>query len=119
MLNFLDVDTAAGHRVLDAVETRSRTLLHNLANQNTPGFKRYEVRFEEMLRDASARGESPGDVYPEVVRIDDGDPAANNVDVMRELANLDKVKLLHDVFSRRVGGYFSHLKSAIYGRPGS
>ncbi|MDN5362880.1 MAG: flagellar basal-body rod protein FlgB [Moorella sp. (in: firmicutes)] len=43
---------------LDAATLRQRTIAHNIANVNTPGFKRYEVSFEGQLR--QALGLEPG-----------------------------------------------------------
>lgn len=36
-------------KTLDAATLRQRVIAHNLANLNTPGFKRLEVNFEENL----------------------------------------------------------------------
>ncbi len=36
--------------------------------------------------------------------------------LMDEMAVLDKVRLLHDVFTRRLGSQFSQLNRAIFGR---
>lgn len=115
MLNF-DGEIAGARRVLDATTLRANVVLHNLANANTPAFKRYEVRFEDELRQAVARGEDAGSVNPRVVRDTSGDPKENNVDPTEELALLRKVETLHQVFTRRLGGYFGHLKRAIQGR---
>ena len=35
-------------RLMSAATLRARVLASNLANQNTPGFKRQEVRFEDV-----------------------------------------------------------------------
>ena len=104
------------HRVLDAVAVRTRVILHNIANQNTPGYKRYTVSFEDNLREAHLAGAEGRNVHPVVTRDSSGPPGENNVSVMHELALLEKVKLLHDIFSRRAGGYFKHMNKAIYGR---
>lgn len=104
------------HRVLDALDVRAKVVLHNLANQNTPGYKRFRVRFEELLRAAHERGEDQAQVRPIVERDLSGPPGLNNVSPMEELALLEKVRLLQDIFTRRAGGYFSHLNKAIYGR---
>ena len=45
MIDF-DRDTAFTQRLLDALDARAKASLHNIANQNVPGFKRQEVRFE-------------------------------------------------------------------------
>ena len=109
-------DTDSAHRVLDGLVTRSKVIMHNLANQNTPGYKAYRVRFEELLRQAADSGKPLGEVRPEIFRDNSGAPGANNVSAMAELALLDKVRILHDVFSRRAAGYFSHMTTAIRGR---
>ena len=46
-------------RGLDAASLRQRVLAHNLANLNTPGFKRSSVSFEERLQQARAAGQLP------------------------------------------------------------
>ncbi len=112
----LTQDTAFAHRVLDALSLRSKVAMHNIANQNTPGYKRYYVSFEEQLRAASEQGKGIDTVRPEVLRDDSGRPGVNNVSVYDELSMLEKVKLLHEIFTRRAGGYFSHMNRAIFGR---
>lgn len=108
--------TAFAHRVLDALALRSKVAMHNIANQNTPGYKRYYVSFEEQLRAASQQGKDIGKVQPEVLRDDSGEPSVNNVSVYDELSTLEKVKLLHEIFTRKAGGHFSHMNKAIFGR---
>lgn len=115
MIDFVG-DTAATHRVLDALSARTKVAMHNVANANTPGFKAYRVRFEELLQKAHQSGGDPGEVQPEVYRDQSGELTENNVDLMDELAMLDKVRLVHDLFTRRAAGYFSHLNAAIRGR---
>lgn len=103
-------------RVLEATTARTKVILHNIANQNTPGYKRYEVQFESLLRKAHAAGRDTSDVRPVVTRDESGAPGQNNVSVVEELALLEKVSLLHDMFSRRAGGYFRRLNKAISGQ---
>lgn len=103
-------------RVLDAMATRASVIAHNVANQNTPGFKRFEVVFEEKLRAAKERGRDANVVQAEVRRDDSGADGANNVVVTEELADLEKVKVLYDLFSRRAAGALSRIKKAIGAR---
>jgi flagellar basal-body rod protein FlgB len=95
---------------------RTRTALHNLANQNTPGFKKYRVEFEELLQRAHAEGRHADQVVPQVVRDESGLPGVNNVSAIEETTTMAKVALLHDVFTRRAAGYFSTLDKAIRGQ---
>jgi len=111
-----DSEMALTQRVLDAVATRGKVALHNIANQNTPGYKRYAVSFEEELRDALEQGHDVAQVHPTVHRDTSGAPGQNNVSVMDELALLEKVRMVHEVFSRRAGGYFTNINKAIRGQ---
>lgn len=119
MIDF-DRDTAFTQKMLDVLTARTKACMHNVANQNVAGFKRYEVRFEEKLRAAEAAGrdidENLGKIEPETHRDLSGPPGINNVVLMEELAILGKTQLLHDVMTRRAGSYFSTLNKAIFGR---
>jgi len=91
-------------RLLSATELRSRVIAANIANQNTPGYTREEVRFEDMLRDAMRRGASADDISklaPEVVK-DLATPArqdGNNVNLELELNALRENRVLFETYS--------------------
>jgi flagellar basal-body rod protein FlgB len=106
----------AAMSVLDAMAMRASVIAHNVANQNTPGFKRFEVVFEESLRRAKANGDGETSVVAAVRRDTSGPDGANNVSVTSELADLEKVRLLYDLFSRRAAGQLAQLNKAILGR---
>ena len=91
-------------------------LRHNIANQHVEGFKRYSVRFEDMLRDAQNNGQDLASVEPVTERDESGPPGQNNVVLMDELATLNKTSLLQDVMTRRIGGYYATINKAILGR---
>ena len=109
-------DTAFTHHTLDALQARAQAVIHNITNQNVEGFKRYEVKFEEILREAVKAGESEGSVEAVVQRDTSGPAGQNNVVLMDELALLGKTELMHDYMLRRAGGYFKNINKAIYGR---
>jgi flagellar basal body rod protein FlgB len=115
MIDF-DRDTALARKLLDALDARAKASLHNIANQNVPGFKRYVVRFEDVLKKQLEGGGKAEDVNPVVERDESGPAGQNNVSLVDETATLDKVKLLHEFATRRVGGYFSTMNKAIFGR---
>jgi len=115
----LDRDTAFASKMLDALSLRTKTAIHNIANQNVSGFKRSEVHFEDALREAQQQQGDSLDfsaLQPEVVRDESGAPGQNNVVLMEELAILGKTSMLHDVLTRRAGSYYSTLNKAIFGR---
>jgi flagellar basal-body rod protein FlgB len=113
-------------RALDAGALRQQVIANNLANVNTPGYKRQDVAFESKLSHAlSARqvlgpaGEGAvGRVRPEIVtqsgnsmRLD-----GNNVDMEAENVNSAINTLRYEALTQMVGGYFGGLKAAITGR---
>lgn len=109
-------ETAFTHHTLDALQARAKAAIHNIANQNVEGFKRYEVRFEDLLREAVEEGKKESSVEAVVQRDTSGAPGQNNVVLMDELALIGKTELMHDYMLRRAGGYFKTMNKAIYGR---
>lgn len=108
------VDELRGlERVLDAVALRQRVIAGNIANQNTPGYRRRVVRFEDAL--LHSRGS--GDWQATVQEAGDGPIGANGNDVQLEdeLRNLEKSQLLYDTFTRALGARFRKLLAAIRG----
>lgn len=112
----LGSDTAFQQRMLDVLGARARATLHNIANQHVEGFKRYTVRFEDLLREAQGSGQDPASIEPVTERDESGPPGQNNVVLMEELATLSKTQLLQDVMTRRIGGYYATINKAISGR---
>jgi flagellar basal-body rod protein FlgB len=101
-VSLFDVTSSALEVAIKGTEQRQGVLANNLANVNTPGFKRSDVSFQGAL--ASALQSSNGD--PSVVdntsftTSSDSSTSmradGNNVDVDVESANLAKNQLLFD-----------------------
>lgn len=120
-----DVTFAALERGLDAASARHQVIANNVANVNTPGFKRSRVEFEAALRDALRLADrdrrAPGTeglvaaVRPSVVREsttalrNDG----NNVDIEAEMAALSENSLWYQAMSRQLSSKISLLRLAI------
>ena len=117
---------------LDAAGLRQRATAHNLANAETPGYRRFAVVFEELLaarQQAAARrkvrlrqtheahldGLPRAPLIPVVVRDtttyvrNDG----NNVDLERELALLSKNGLFYQATLRTLAARLGALRTAI------
>ena len=114
--------TAQG--ALDGLSARHAALSDNIANVNTPGYKRKTVPFEEALERAVHDAISPctgaacGPVKPfspPVVRETDSSARAdgNNVDIEREMVLLAENTLRYETLTQYVGGFFSGLKMVI------
>jgi len=114
---------------LNAVALRQQVTAHNIANVNTPRFRRQAVRFEEQLQRARRRAAVSGAtthprhlpvgtqsiVAPRVVREtstvmrNDG----NNVDIEREMAVLAAAEIQYAALAQVVSARYRMLRSAI------
>jgi len=109
-------------KTLDAASLRQQVIAHNMANANTPGFKRSVVAFEEALQRAMEKGskcKSVGrikEVRPQVVRDNttsmrvDG----NNVDIESEMALLALNTLTYHAVIRRLSSRFASAHYVIH-----
>lgn len=120
---------------MDAASLRNDVIANNMANVETPGFKRSEVIFEEQMKkvlenstiydklkrtDArhiqlyQARAQSP----IEVKRLDDLSYRndENNVDIDVEMANMSKNKIYYDAVSQSMSNEIKLMRMAIIGR---
>ncbi|WP_334109654.1 flagellar basal body rod protein FlgB [Thermodesulfitimonas autotrophica] len=118
-------------KTLDAAALRQRVIADNIANADTPGFKKGTVEFEAALRQVLC-GEplalkttdprhigsgSLSSVVPRVERVTtttqrtDG----NNVDVEEEMINLVTNNLTYQAAVRFISGKFSSLRYVISG----
>jgi flagellar basal-body rod protein FlgB len=124
-------------KALKASGLTQEVIAHNLANVDTPGFKRSEVIFQEKLAAALAAeregdgqlkgtrtdsrhlpiGEvpSPGGVEPTtVVRAETSlRPDGNNVDLDSEMVKLSQNTLLYQALAQLVRMKMTQLRSAI------
>ena len=111
---------------LDCAATRHKIIANNIANVNTPGYKRQFVSFEEQLaaavdRNEDCTGEPTSDEECEqkagpVVQTDrrhvmrnDG----NNIDIDAEMADLAKNSISYQVYGTRIGAFFDSLNDVI------
>ena len=142
MWNTAMLEQIVGNRALDvmqrgmeAANLRQEVISHNIANVNTPNFKKSNVVFEDLLAkelDLDAEGGL------KVVRTHDrhmpipfrGRALAkieldqsssmrydkNNVDIDVEMASLAKNSLYFNALARQVGAGFSQMRSVITGQ---
>ena len=121
-----------GSRALAAASLRHEVLSNNIANVNTPNFRRSHVRFEDLLQKELGLAEDP---LMKVVRTHDRHlPVAfrgkaravieqdentnmrldrNNVDIDIEMAEVAKNQLYYSALATALGGHISKLKSVI------
>ncbi len=127
-----DVMTALSKQ-LDAAALNQRVIANNVANVNTPGFKKSSVSFTEQLRKALSRREftlitnnprhigraaTINEISPEVIREKNTTMVynQNNVDIDQEMVNLAANTILYDFSSDALNGKLSMLSYVIKGR---
>jgi len=102
---------------LRAEETRQRTIASNIANLETPGYRRLDVRFEELLAKAlrSRHATGAGEVEPEVFE-PEGSPVkanGNNVNLEMEIGAMLKNASRQTAFLRLLHKRFAQIENAI------
>ena len=116
-------------QALSASSLRQKVISNNIANVNTPGYKKSEVSLEDMLQNSMGSDRLPmvktnerhltlqkGSIpNPEVnvmsntsMRTD-----GNNVDIDVEMAELAKNNIYYNAVVQQMSSYFSGIKSAI------
>jgi flagellar basal-body rod protein FlgB len=106
-------------RLMSAAALRQDVLAGNIANQNTPGYRRRDVRFEELLvRELDRSMPRIEHLQPEIV-VDDQTPASpdgNNVSMEVEQSLMRENQLLFELFAALLQGRGDLKRSAIGGR---
>lgn len=120
---------------LYASAQRNEVILNNIANNDTPGFKTSQVRFEDILASAVSSGDNVGlkttrdrhvgglpaklsEVEPVVVQDDstsyrmDG----NNVDIESQMVGLAQNSLSYYTMVNKLNSEFTKLNMAIKGQ---
>ena len=110
-------------KLLDAAALRSEAIASNIANAETPGYRRLDVSadFAEQLKARTQAGELAGDSdtlrpslvqdpYARTVR-----PDGNSVDIENELLAMNKNSVEYEFLTDVVSGNIKQLKMAISG----
>ncbi len=116
-----DIASSVLAKALDATAARHKAIANNIANVETPGYKRVFVSFEDELR--RALGESSGpkirkrlaELGP-IQHVDLCSPGrtdGNNVCIDAEIADLVRNSMKHKAVSVLLEGKIAMLRSAI------
>ncbi len=104
---------------LDRTTKRHSLIADNLANVNTPGFKRKDVDFNVILDGKM----NPGKVRMQQMHDEQAQRASdqtslrldgNNVDMEREVMSMSETELRYETLTQMTTSYFSELKNAIH-----
>ncbi len=133
MIDRILFGTKVIEKSLDASLMRNEAIAQNIANVDTPGYKRKTVSFEEELSDALSKNNSfkgkrtdprhipiggrnidevginvSEDSSSNVMRLD-----GNNVDIENEMAQMAENNIRYNVLIQRMNNTFSKMKSVI------
>ncbi len=126
---FESAKSAALEKSFSANWQRMQLINHNIANEDTPGFKAKKLAFEGMLRNElrhvnSSRGltrmQKVARVENTVSRVYD-DPTlsvradGNNVNLDNENIELTRVQLQYRALRDKINGHYNNLQMAIRG----
>src|SRR6188474_2018210 len=107
-------------KLVDVTQLRHRALAQNVANVNTPGYRRLDVRFEDALAgQLYAKGDSAvKSLRPDVVEDQTTTPRldGNNVEIDLEMMRLNKNTLLGNSYLQLLTTKLGMMKRAINGR---
>lgn len=120
----LYTNTSILEKALDATWLRNDTISNNIANVDTPGYKRKDVEFEEFLHNAVKFNKSMNkidvdDIQPKIVtrinhlqtRID-----GNNVDVDVEMTEMAKNSIRYNTLISQVSHEFKRMNTVLNAR---
>jgi len=103
-------------RMMSASTERARVIASNIANENTPGYRRQVLRFEDLLRDASKQGRTDLERISATVEEDTLTPArpdGNNVTLELELNASRQNRLLYETYASIMQTHFELLRAGI------
>ena len=114
-------------RAADVSWTRESLITNNLANVNTPGYKRQDINFESVLRKALGNSKYvPLDTKINEMNMDELTPMVytdhgnysyrldgNNVDIDTENVELASEQIRYEALTTSIDSEFSRIKIAI------
>lgn len=116
-------------KALDGTWLRNEAISNNMANVNTPGYKRVTVEFENMLKSEISNNqtilkrtnEKHFDItgkskFSPVIKGNNSTSArrdGNNVNIDTEMADLAKNTIMYDALVRQVSDEFKKIKNVI------
>ena len=119
-------------KAADASWMRQEAISNNIANVNTPGFKKSDVLFESMLakelgfeKDKKLQmvrtqdkhmPMSAGEKVTAKIQLQDTTTMrvdGNNVDIDVEMANLAKNQIYYNAMAKKIGSYIQGVKNVI------
>ena len=110
-------------RLIEATDLRQRTISNNLANVNTPNYRRMDIDFEQQLAKElnslkDSNGNSSIPAKPEMILTQGLTARAdgNNVDINQEIGQLNKNAMMQQTYIQLLSTYLDQMRLAIQGQ---
>ena len=105
---------------LNASLLRHNVISENIANEDTPGYKRKDVKFESLLQESLLSNKSStidlNSITPQVI-VDNENMSyrldGNNVNIDTEMTELTKNQIRFNVLINQVSNNFSRIKTVL------
>ena len=118
----IDKSATLLEKMLDVSSVKHKVIANNIANVNTPGYKKMEVSFADQLekvlnKDSMNKFDT---LQPKIVisKEDTSETArndGNNVDMDKEVSSLVKNTLTYSIYTQLLAKKYEGIKSAIEG----
>lgn len=118
----IDKSATLLEKMLDVSSIKHKVIANNIANVNTPGYKKMEVSFADQLEKAVNEGSmnkfdtlQPKIVISKEDKSETGRNDGNNVDMDKEVSSLVKNTLSYSIYTQLLAKKYEGIKSAIEG----
>lgn len=118
----IDKSATLLEKMLDVSSIKHKVIANNIANVNTPGYKKMEVSFADQLEKAVNEGSmnkfdtlQPKIVISKEDMSETGRNDGNNVDMDKEVSSLVKNTLSYSIYTQLLAKKYEGIKSAIEG----
>ena len=119
-MDFSDKSVVLLSKLLDLTTTKNKVLANNIANANTPGFKKHEVSFQKELVKAveSKNINKIKDIHEKITLSGDKSTRkdGNNVDLDKELVSFYHMSDRHNLYLEILSKRFKGMVAAIQGK---
>ena len=118
----IDKSATLLEKMLDVSSVKHKVIANNIANVNTPGYKKMEVSFADQLEKALNKDSMNkfDTLQPKIVisKEDSSETVrndGNNVDMDKEVSSLVKNTLTYSIYTQLLAKKYEVVKSAIEG----
>ena len=119
-MDFSDKGVVLLSKLLDLTTTKNKVIANNIANANTPGFRKYDVSFQdELIKAVESKNINKIKDIQEKITLSGNESTrknGNNVDLDKELVSFYQMSDRHNIYLEILSKKFKGVIAAIEGR---